>query len=95
MRTIMLTAFAAAAVAMSAPAGASVDACAVAPERLRALIPTANAGAARSAERNIQLGEQLCVARNRPEANRKFSAAARALGTELATVLGAETTAAR
>jgi hypothetical protein len=96
MRAIMLSlALAVSAVSVSAPATATVDSCAVAPDRLRALLPAADAAATRSAERNIQLGEQLCVARNRPEANRKFNAAARALGTELATVLAAETTAAR
>ncbi|MCS6986140.1 MAG: hypothetical protein NZM40_01630 [Sphingomonadaceae bacterium] len=65
------------------------DACARAPEALRALAENASADARRLALRDVKTGEALCEARNRLEAVRKFEAAARALGTDLATALSA------
>ncbi len=86
-------AIAAAAVAVSltaAPALASPspsEVCAVAPGALRTLAATADASVQRKALRDIALGEQLCEARNRPEAARKFRAAATLLGTDLQTAM--------
>jgi hypothetical protein len=98
MRAIMLSlavAVSAATFAFSAgPAAASAEACAVAPAKLRTLAASAEADAAKKAERNIALGEALCDARNRSEAAKKFNLAAKALGTELATVMASTTTAA-
>lgn len=86
MRFVLLSA--AAALALSAmPAAASSEVCAVAPDALRTLAASADASTQKRALRNIVLGEALCDARNRLEAQKKFSAAARALGTELAVVM--------
>lgn len=93
MRVILLSA--AAALALSAmPAAASGDLCARAPEALRALAGSADSATQKRALRNVALGEALCEARNRVEAQKKFQAAARTLGTDLATVLGTQVTAA-
>jgi len=98
MRAIMLSLAVAATVATislsAAPAIASAEACSVAPAKLRSLAASADADAKRKAERNISLGEALCDARNRSEGAKKFNLAAKALGTELATVMASETTAA-
>ncbi len=98
MRAIMLSiAIAASAATLgfaAGPAMASTEACAAAPAKLRSIAATADAEAQRKAERNISLGEALCDARNRAEAAKKFNLAAKALGTELATVMASETTAA-
>jgi hypothetical protein len=95
MRAILLTLAVAASVALSAgPAMASAETCTVAPAKLRTLATGAAADAARKAERNIALGEALCDARNRSEAAKKFNLAAKALGTELATVMASDKTAA-
>jgi len=97
MRAIMISlAVVAAAATFSLSAGpaiAGTEACTEAPAKLRSLAAAASSDAQRKAERNIRLGEALCEARNRQEAARKFSLAARTLGTELATVLARETTA--
>ena len=86
MRAIMTLAVALAA-ATAAPAFANSEACAAAPAKLRAISATVDADTAKKAERNIALGEALCDARNRSEASKKFSLAAKSLGTELAAVL--------
>lgn len=99
MRALMLTLAAAVSAAslgfVAAPAVAATGAetCTVAPVKLRTLAAGATADVARKAERNIALGEALCSARNRSEAAKKFNLAAKSLGTELATVLTAATTA--
>ena len=97
MRAIMLSLAVAASVATiglsAGPAMAGAEACAAAPAKLRSIAATADADAQRKAERNIALGEALCDARNRPEAAKKFNLAAKALGTELATVMASEATA--
>jgi hypothetical protein len=98
MRAIMLTLAAAASLITvgfaAAPAIAGdAETCAVAPVKLRTLAAGADADAARKAERNIALGEALCDARNRSEAAKKFNLAAKSLGTELAAVMSAATTA--
>jgi len=98
MRALMLTlAAAVSAASLGFVAGPAVagdaETCAVAPGKLRTLAAGADAEAARKAERNIALGEALCVARNRSEATKKFNLAAKSLGTELATVMTTATTA--
>jgi hypothetical protein len=97
MRALVLTlAAAVSAASLGVPAlaaGTDAETCAVAPVKLRTLAAGADANAARKAERNIALGEALCDARNRSEAAKKFNLAAKSLGTELATVMTAATTA--
>lgn len=65
--------------------------CAAAPGALRTLASNADAAAQRRALRDIELGERLCEARNRPEAARKFRAAAAVLGTDLQTAMAGVT----
>ncbi len=98
MRSFMLTlAVSAAALGFvavpAAAASANAETCAAAPMKLRTLAAGADATTARKAERNIALGEALCAARNRSEAAKKFNLAAKSLGTELAAVMTAATTA--
>jgi hypothetical protein len=100
MRAFMLTLAAAVSAAslsfVAAPAsaaGTDAETCAVAPVKLRTLAAGTDADTARKAERNIALGEALCDARNRSEAAKKFNLAAKSLGTELATVMTANTSA--
>jgi hypothetical protein len=78
---------------IAAPAMATSETCAVAPAKLRGMAASADADAQRRAVRHIELGEALCDARNRTEATKKFNLAAKALGTDLATVMAAGTTA--
>ncbi len=100
MRSILFTAplalVAAAATLMlsAAPAAASTEACTAAPDRLRSIAANAEPAAQSKAVRNINLGEALCEARNKSEAAKKFNLAAKALGTDLATVLSSEKVAA-
>ena len=97
MRTTTLSLAIAATVAAfgfaSVPAVASAEACVVAPDKLRSIAANSSADVQRKAERNINLGIALCDARNRSEAASKFDLAAKALGTELATVMASNTTA--
>ncbi len=93
--TLFAMAFAAATLLISAvPAAASSETCDTAPARLRAIAATADADAQRKAGRNIDLGELLCKARNKSDAAKKFSLAAKALGTDLASVMSGNSTAA-
>ncbi len=93
MRRILLAT--AAALALSAgPAAASNNVCGAAPEALRTLAASAEGATQQRALRNIALGEALCDARNRLEAQKKFQAAARLLGTDLAAVMATPATAA-
>lgn len=89
MRIQLLAApLAAAMLFAAAPSFASsAETCAVAPAKLRAIAATQDADVQRKALRNVDLGESLCEARNRSEAAKKFNLAAKALGTDLATVL--------
>ncbi|MGQ5700919.1 hypothetical protein ACUJ46_02560 [Sandaracinobacteroides sp. A072] len=82
------------AIAFTASPALASDVCAEAPAKLRALAGSADAGVQRKALRNVTLGEQLCEARNKSEANKKFGLAAKLMGTELASVLAVEGTAA-
>lgn len=83
----------AAALVATGPAAAQSMACDVAPAKLRAMVPAADASAQSKALRNIALGEALCEARNRADAAKKFNMAAKALGTDLATVMATSETA--
>jgi len=78
----------------AAPAVASAETCATAPAKLRGLAATADIDAQKKALRNVELGEALCDARNRSEASKKFNLAAKALGTDLATVMAGSSVAA-
>jgi hypothetical protein len=86
-------AFAAAALTFGVSAGPAVAAtndaqiCATAPDALRTLAQSATPSAAKTAMRNINTGVALCEERNRDEAVKKFNAAAKALGTDLATAM--------
>ncbi|MFQ3594835.1 MAG: hypothetical protein SNJ63_01820 [Sphingomonadaceae bacterium] len=94
LKSFLVVPFALAAATLAVPAAASTDVCAAAPAALRALAASADATAQRAALRDIQTGEALCEARNRPEAARKFRSAAKLLGTDLQTAMaGAATTA--
>lgn len=87
-------AFAAAALTFGVSAGPAVastatpaEICATAPDALRNLAQTATPQAAKAALRNVNTGVALCKERNRDEAAKKFEAAAKALGTDLATAM--------
>jgi hypothetical protein len=69
------------------PAAAQSVACDIAPAKLRTMAASADASVQQKAMRNIALGEALCEARNRADAAKKFNLAAKAMGTDLATVL--------
>lgn len=100
MRAILFTvplAFAATAATLmltAAPAMAAADACGAAPDKLRAIAATTDAATQAKAVRNINMGEALCEARNKVDAAKKFNLAAKALGTDLATVMAGEKVAA-
>ncbi len=86
MRTILLSAAATALVFSAVPVAASSEVCATAPDALRTLAASADAATQKRALRNVALGEALCDARNRLDAQKKFASAARILGTDLAAV---------
>lgn len=79
-----------AAPALAAPVSAT-EACAEAPAALRTLADQATPQAKRLALRDVNTGVALCEARNRNEAVRKFSDAAKVLGTDLATAMAGAT----
>lgn len=81
---IAATAFIGAAVpAFAAPAA---PACEATPAQLRSAATTAPAAAQQRAAILISTGEHLCADRATGEANKKFAAAARALGIDLASL---------
>ena len=80
---------AAAAPAMAAETGI----CATAPGRIRAIATSAQPNQARKALSLVNVGEKLCEAGARNEAGKKFSAAAQALGTDMAALTSAAPTA--
>ena len=80
---------AAAAPAMAAETGI----CATAPGRIRAIATSAQPNQARKALSLVNVGEKLCEAGARNEAGKKFSAAAKALGTDMAALTSAAPTA--
>ncbi|WP_310496960.1 hypothetical protein [Sandarakinorhabdus sp.] len=77
--------------AAAVPAQASDVSCAATPGQIRTLAQTAPAGNAAKALKLVSTGEKLCAADNRFEAGKKFAAAAKLLGTELAALSTAPT----
>jgi hypothetical protein len=67
--------------------------CVTAPGQIRAIATTADADKARKALNLVNVGEKLCEAGARNEAGKKFSAAAKALGTDMAALTSAAPTA--
>lgn len=67
------------------------EVCAAAPAALRTLAESATPNAQRLALRDVNTGIALCEARNRSEAVKKFNAAAKVLGTDLATAMAGGT----
>ena len=75
--------------AAATPAMASeTSTCATAPAQIRTLAATAQPDAARKALTLVATGEKLCDAGGRYEAGKKFSAAAKVLGTDMAALKG-------
>lgn len=71
--------------AAAAPAMASESSCDRTPGQIRSLAVTStNADNTRKALTLVNVGEKLCDAGARSEASKKFSAAAKLLGTDLA-----------
>lgn len=66
--------------ALAAPA----TVCATTPTQLRTAATSADIGAQKKAMLLISAGERLCQADARDEASKKFAAAARALGVDMA-----------
>jgi hypothetical protein len=65
--------------------------CATAPAQIRSASATAQADAAKKAIHLVNVGEALCKEGARNEANKKFAAAAKALGTDMAALTSAPT----
>lgn len=80
---------AAATPAMAAPA----NICQTAPDQLRSASVNADASKAKKAISLVNVGEALCKEGARNEANKKFSAAAKALGTDMAALTAGTPTA--
>ena len=66
--------------------------CATAPGQIRTVATTAQPDQARKALTLVNVGEKLCEAGARNEAGKKFSAAAKALGTDMAALTSAAPT---
>lgn len=79
--------------AAATPAMAADNTCATAPAQIRSIATTAEPGQARKALSLVNVGEKLCAAGGRGEAAKKFSAAAKALGTDMAALTTAAPTA--
>ena len=71
--------------AAAAPAAAATV-CDTAPAQLRAIAATADAAKQKKALYYVSTGVQLCDAQSAFEAKKQFSAAAKLLGTDLATL---------
>ncbi|OYU14793.1 MAG: hypothetical protein CFE37_09315 [Alphaproteobacteria bacterium PA4] len=63
---------------------AGTNVCTTAPAQIRTLAATAQPEQAKKALGLVSTGEKLCEAGGRNEAGKKFAAAARALGTDMA-----------
>jgi hypothetical protein len=78
--------------AASAPAVATEATCTTTPAQIRTLAGTAtDAANARKAVSLVSVGEKLCAEGARNEASKKFSAAAKLLGTDVAALNTAPT----
>jgi hypothetical protein len=86
-------AFAIVAAAATPAVAAESGVCATAPGQIRTVAATAEADKARKALGLVNVGEKLCEAGARNEAGKKFSAAAKALGTDMAALTSASPTA--
>ncbi len=73
------------------PAGASTVNCTATPAQLRAAAANATPDQARKALPLVSVGEKICNEGGTFEAGKKFSAAAKALGTDLAALTPAPT----
>ncbi|MFZ4689967.1 MAG: hypothetical protein ACOYLS_12065 [Polymorphobacter sp.] len=69
------------------------NACETAPAQIRTIAATAQPEQARKALGLVNVGEKLCEAGGRNEAGKKFAAAAKALGTDMAALSTAAPTA--
>jgi hypothetical protein len=67
------------------------NSCATAPAQIRSASTSAQPDAAKKALHLVNVGEALCKEGARNEANKKFSAAAKALGTDMAALTSAPT----
>ncbi|MFZ4110692.1 MAG: hypothetical protein ACOYKQ_09520 [Polymorphobacter sp.] len=85
--------FIAAAATPAIAADADAGVCATAPGQIRTVAATAEADKARKALGLVNVGEKLCEAGARNEAGKKFSAAAKVLGTDMAALTSAAPTA--
>lgn len=65
---------------------ATLDTCTTAPAQLRTLAGSADPAKAKKAMYHVVTGEALCEARADREAAKKFALAAKALGTDLASL---------
>lgn len=70
--------------AFAVPAMAADSTCATAPAQIRTLAASAQPEQARKALTLVSTGEKLCDAGGKNEAGKKFSAAAKLLGTDMA-----------
>lgn len=70
--------------AAAAPANAATVSCAATPSQIRTLAATKTGEDAAKAIKLVATGEKLCAADAKFEAGKKFAAAAKLLGTELA-----------
>ena len=68
----------------AAPALAADSTCVTAPAQIRTLAASAQPEQARKALSLVSTGEKLCDAGGKNEAGKKFSAAAKVLGTDMA-----------
>ena len=86
-RFLIVSALLGLAAAVSAPVMAAESACVRTSVQIRTLaVSNADADNTRKALTLVSVGEKLCDAGARSEANKKFSAAAKLLGSDLAAV---------
>ena len=72
--------------AAASPALAAESTCNVAPAQIRTIAATANPNQARKALLMVETGEKMCAEGGRFDATKKFAAAAKLLGTDLASL---------
>lgn len=82
--TFRLIAVLAASAFAAAPVAAAEVSCKETPAQLRTLAASAQPDQAAKALKLVSTGEKLCAADGKYEAGKKFAAAAKTLGTELA-----------
>lgn len=87
----LIAVLAASAFAAAAPAAAADVSCKETPAQLRTLAASAQPDQAAKALKLVATGEKLCAADGKYEAGKKFAAAAKTLGTELAALNTAAT----